>query len=723
MKKTVSLLFNSQTHCNQSIVDWIKAQKLSNVAVITDEKNTLSAAAFPYPLFSVATLIPTISETEEWIYRFHHHYRKFFVKQCSVYFKNINLLDDELRGYPFEMTARYMAAYLTIHKKYDQVIFVLSEHRMDCMIRLSAMLKTLQKMGITQQENMAIFNAKKQVFERVKLGFYRYYVWEFFSRDRSRLKHPHPQPLSRSVSEGRGVGVKHIPLPSPTPAFAGACFGRGVGGEGLSALNINYLFKTPRKQKGTLRKEKKHVPKPCLIITNAAPLHRNNFNPVYRKLCERLGKKPLAIACTQKAAQNAQEDGIAFTPLNQFFIVLRSPKFLIAALLTVLQYVFVKPFYLYKFSVLAAKKQREILRRCAPLDDSEGDPSSQDDSGCRRSFVASLLWMTTKTRIFKYDRHIQKHLFFEQMKVLFCKQGLLSRLLLNLIKTEQIERLLIQHQPTIIYKDVARSHFDGRIAQLAKKYHIPVATSIVASISNKYRNFGIYPCDFITLLGETQKIILKKRGYTDTQLICVGQPELDEAHLWNLSISSHYLSNLIPHFQPTIFTMLIATSYVDLPNEKTWITAICEYAKQQTRPMHIFLKPHPSAFNIYETWHHLPCLTLLAKSTPLYPCLTVADLVITDLSHAGKLAIFFNKPLITVNFSGKKFPFNQFDEENVAWLARSKQEIYQLLDEIQQGKLSIKQEAYHTYVRQHFTDNDGSACARIVDFLLHPHSS
>lgn len=653
MKKTVSLLFNSQDICKVTLADWIKTQALIHVVVITDEKNTLSADAFPYPLFPINTLISSISESEECIYRFHDHYRKLFAKKFPIYFKNINLLDDELRGYPFEIAARYMAAYLTVSEHYDHVIFALSESAMDVMIRLSVILKTLRQQGITQQENIAIFNAKKHAFESVKLTFYGYYIQQFFkNKNCSNLKNPHPQPLSCK----RARGEKELKNPHLNP-------------------RLDLELGTSAEGKKLPERRLKHAFNPCLFITNTASLHRNNFKPVYRKLCEQLGRKPLAIACTQKAAQNAQEDGIAFTSLNQFFMLLHSPKFLIAALCTIVRYVFLKPFYL--------RELEAVNHSITPL-----------------------------------IKHVQKHLFFQQMIVLFSKQGLLSRLLINLIKTEQIEQLLIQHQPTIIYKDVARSHYDGRIAQLAKKYRIPVVTSIVASITTKYRNFGIYPCDFITLLGETQKVLLKKRGYTDKQLICVGQPELDDARFWDISVSARYLSSIISNFQPAAFTILIATSYIDLPNEKIWITSICDYAKQQTFPIQIFLKPHPNASRFYEALRHLPCLTLLPKNTLLYPCLIAANLVITDVSHAGKLALFFSKPLMIVNFSGKQFPFNHFDEAKVAWLASSVQEIHALLDQIQQGKLVIQQDAYQAYIRQHFTSNDGKACDRIVDFLL-----
>ena len=103
--------------------------------------------------------------------------------------------------------------------------------------------------------------------------------------------------------------------------------------------------------------------------------------------------------------------------------------------------------------------------------------------------------------------------------------------------------------------------------------------------------------------------------------------------------------------------------------------------------------------------------------------LAAADLVFTDHSQMGKLAIFHRKPLITVNFSGEAFAYNRFDEEGVALLASKAAELrratHRLLDSaVARAKLA---ESYPAYVRRHFTSNDGHAADRVADLLLGTH--
>jgi hypothetical protein len=91
-------------------------------------------------------------------------------------------------------------------------------------------------------------------------------------------------------------------------------------------------------------------------------------------------------------------------------------------------------------------------------------------------------------------------------------------------------------------------------------------------------------------------------------------------------------------------------------------------------------------------------------------------LVVTDVSHAGKMAVYLNRPLLVVNMTGRDFPYSRFDEEGVALIARNEaelgQQVHRLLDD------HVTFEGRPAFIARHFTSDDGRATERIVRVVL-----
>lgn len=409
---------------------------------------------------------------------------------------------------------------------------------------------------------------------------------------------------------------------------------------------------------------------PLVFVTSPSALYRNNFLPIYQSLSQKTQRYPFLIA-TPESEKTASEDNIVFISLKkEMFKLMFSPRIIINIAKHVFCWIIFKNIYLLKLKYRQTNKPWE-------------------------------------------------NFFFHQLKTFLSKNGLILRLIKSSLYTHYIEQILIKNKPSVIYKDVSCSSLDARIGTLAQVHQIPVVTSVVASITSSYRNFAIYPCDFITLLGENQIPTFIKRGFAESQLICAGQPELDNIkRTYDLKSAIDYLSSVISNYRSHIPTLLIATGYFNLDKEKIWIKHICEYASRRSQPIQILIKPHPSVYRFYESFRSLPHLSVLSSTASLYPCLIAADLVFTDVSHAGKLAIFFRKPLVVVNFCDKKYPFNNFDEEGVAWIAHNAHELESIIEDVCSGRKSIEDSAYNDYIEQHFTKDDGKASERIADFLL-----
>jgi hypothetical protein len=624
----ITIIFNASKHAKNAISNILNDPLFSKSALILDGESKLTSADFSCPVFFINDLVPTNSKKEEKIYQQCRHYRKFFIKKFPISFKGINLLEDEFFNHNFESISRYAKAYLSIQGQYNNIIIALS---FEPSIYFNAITKLSKEHKLSKKQQLLNFNKDKNCMYTINFFYYTQY---------SALLN-----ILNSIKKISCLIQKNTYLQNQSTSMV-----------------------MPAKT-GIQNNTSEKFRNPCLIMTTASPLYRNNFKPVYLKLCETLQKNPVAIAVTSESLRAVQEDNISAISLDSLGKLAGFSFFTQAIIL------FIKSFFI----ALSSSAILLNIRLKDPLRDT----------------------------------------FRHQAMLFFAIHQLPFKIVNSFSQTKRMEQLFRKIKPDIIYKDVSKTVCDARIASLGKKYNIPVAASVVASITSSYRNFAIYPCDFITILGEEQRPIFKKFGYRDEQIISVGQPELDVAkQQWNPTFSHEYLIKKIDGYSPTVFTILIATSAIDRASEKNWIEIISEYANQREQPTQILIKPHPSVGNFYDASKRLKHINILPVSTELYPLLITANLVITDVSHAGKLAIFFRKPLMVVNFSGKKFPYNNFDVEGVAWLATNRQEIYDTIDGVISKKLSVNKAHYDAYIHQHLTSDDGKAADRIVDFLL-----
>ena len=163
---------------------------------------------------------------------------------------------------------------------------------------------------------------------------------------------------------------------------------------------------------------------------------------------------------------------------------------------------------------------------------------------------------------------------------------------------------------------------------------------------------------------------------------------------------------------------LVATSGLDL-TEEVWIGVAAEVCRQLG--FKLVVKVHPSIAE--ERYFKLSKLqVLVTKEAELIPLVRGARVVITDVSHAGMYAIYLRKPLLTVNLTGKPYPYNRFDEQGAALLARSLEELRSLLK-----KLLVDEEARERLLSsvqkimpRLLFKNDGKAAERVLNLLLKP---
>lgn len=280
--------------------------------------------------------------------------------------------------------------------------------------------------------------------------------------------------------------------------------------------------------------------------------------------------------------------------------------------------------------------------------------------------------------------------------------------------------LFKKFKPSVVYKECTMTIFDQMLSSLGRKYKIPIVASVHASIVSTKRSFAIPPTDYITIIGNNQKKVLLENNFKGEQIIAVGQPELDDAiELWPHNKSLDFIKDIYVEYNKNKKTILIATSVFDSKNEIIWVKDVCLFASKNDN-LQIFIKPHRGFEHYYEEIKNIKNVFLGSETYSIYPFIKIADLVLTDNSHAGKLAIFFNKKLSVVNISGEKFPFNVFNEENVANIFNSKDALICFIKEFLNNNNSYNPflKNYDKYIEFNFTKADGKASERIIEFLM-----
>jgi len=289
---------------------------------------------------------------------------------------------------------------------------------------------------------------------------------------------------------------------------------------------------------------------------------------------------------------------------------------------------------------------------------------------------------------------------------------------------EKMAWLLDELRPISVFRiPSVGNYFDHAIADLCRERSIRLIASSVLSFDARYRNLNRFDYDVLTVLGDEQAEVIHELGLAK-DVVPVGQPDLDEARRkWSLDRSRQYVEERLGHVL-TRKLVLVATSALAPRSELVWIEALARFAKERG-DCEIVVKLHPTTpAGAYEALRRRDDWPLhIVTDWEILPFLVLADVVLTDASHAGKQALYLEKPLIAVNMTGTPFPYNRFEQDGVAVLSQSVEQLLRdltpLLDDpvTSNGSTLANRQAF---IRRHLTANDGRASARIARLLFDP---
>jgi hypothetical protein len=288
----------------------------------------------------------------------------------------------------------------------------------------------------------------------------------------------------------------------------------------------------------------------------------------------------------------------------------------------------------------------------------------------------------------------------------------------HLARIDLLDEIVATAGPQAIYKfPSSATTMDGSLLGIAAKYGIRQVASVFLSLSASFRDLDRAPQDVITVLGEAQAETLRS-NIVANEVIPMGQPEMDLlVRDWTPRKALDHARRAMPAWDGRKRIVMVATSLFDADREPIWVRELCRCASKRG-DAHVLVKLHPSTpIEIYRAKLASDDTEVsLVADAEIAPYMAIASAVVTDVSHAGKIAVYLNKPLMVVNISGAPFPYHRYDEDGVALAAFTLDQVGPTLDRVLDGKIPASRR--DEFIRREFTSDDNRASDRIAELVL-----
>jgi hypothetical protein len=254
----------------------------------------------------------------------------------------------------------------------------------------------------------------------------------------------------------------------------------------------------------------------------------------------------------------------------------------------------------------------------------------------------------------------------------------------------------------------------------ARRVNLPTISYPTVTVSGDRWSLVDWRTDFVAAYGSQCASAFKQIGFTSDRLILTGNPAMDSLYGIDRATSLYRLA--ADHGISTDRRiLLVATTGAD-PQEAEWVVAFAEYCNSRG-DCQVIVKPHPNftAEDYGNLPHHDFALVLrFVESADVRDLLAISEICITDMSTVGAEAVVMGIPLLVVNLTGERYVANPYDEEGVALLATSLDEIPGCLDTLLENS-NVREDLLNQ--RKKFTDaynhgDDGAAADRVAHLAI-----
>lgn len=134
----------------------------------------------------------------------------------------------------------------------------------------------------------------------------------------------------------------------------------------------------------------------------------------------------------------------------------------------------------------------------------------------------------------------------------------------------------------------------------------------------------------------------------------------------------------------------------------------------------LVIKLHPSEKNEFDYYHNLASLSnctnyKILYDYDLYKLIAISDIITTCFSTVGTEAIYFNKPLITIDHL--KQDIQGYKKQGVAIQVSTQYELENSIKELLEGDMTIDKEKYSSFISEYANKIDGNISNRIIEFI------
>ncbi len=226
--------------------------------------------------------------------------------------------------------------------------------------------------------------------------------------------------------------------------------------------------------------------------------------------------------------------------------------------------------------------------------------------------------------------------------------------------------------------------------------------------------------DYTLVWGKFYKDFLATKGnYPEVSIITVGQLRTDIIPV--ISNQSSVISNQSSVISQQSKKIVLFASQPQRDTALRYKAAFDVFASvKDEKDIFLYVKLHPNELNDFNYYHSIAkeagCSNYeIIYYYDLYLLLSRSDIVITCFSTVGTEAVYFNKPLIILDYL--KHDIQNYYKSGVAFQAKGIDELRNYIKDILSGKLLYNKKAHEDFINLYAYKIDGKVSERCIDFI------
>jgi glycosyltransferase involved in cell wall biosynthesis len=304
-----------------------------------------------------------------------------------------------------------------------------------------------------------------------------------------------------------------------------------------------------------------------------------------------------------------------------------------------------------------------------------------------------------------------------------CKEILLDYLLYLCIPATSIirylEKEITANAPDLIVLMPDGSFFQYIAAALAKKYRIPTLACSSALENDHPRAFVRHlHADKKAVMGEVIKKVYVDSGVEPHRIVVTGAANFDS--LFDRDKEKDKQALLAHNIDLNKKVILFTTQYMAFSETERMLTGVIN-AVLKLKDFRLVVKVHPrDDLRNYQniTEEYFKSGVRIVKDVDLYALINNCELLITKYSTTALEAIMFDKPVITINFSGEPTSVPYAEDGAAIGVCRNEDLEQAILKALYDDETRDKLRAGRDkFVRYWAGEPDGKAAQRIVTLM------